>query len=117
MPFSFLFRASSQFDDIFRHSRIDLFGERDELRIKSVLPRFPRKIMRVERDAVTADSRSRIKRHKAERFCRRRADNFPGVNAKALQTLAISFAIPILMARKVFSQSLQASATRADETA
>ncbi len=36
---------------------------------------------------------------------------------RVLQSLAISFAMPMLIARKVFSQSLQASATRAEETA
>src|SRR4051812_13307445 len=43
--------------------------------------------MRVKRDAMTADARSRIKRHKAERLGRGGADDFPRVDAERVADL------------------------------
>ena len=45
-----------------------------------MLSRLPRQIMRIERDAMSADSRTRIERHETERLRRRRANDFPGVD-------------------------------------
>ena len=43
--------------------------------------------MRIERDAMAANSGARIKRHEAERLGRRRTDYFPGVDAESITEL------------------------------
>src|ERR1051325_4461799 len=67
---------------MFRHARVDLFGQADEARVKSMLASFPRQIMRVERNAVTADSRARIKRHKPEWIRCGCTNHFPDINVQ-----------------------------------
>src|SRR5438034_4988552 len=47
-----------------------------------MLPGFPRKVMRIKRDTMTADSRSRIEGHKAERLGSGGADDLPGVDVE-----------------------------------
>src|SRR5438093_12411557 len=49
-----------------------------------MLPRLPREIVRVERDAMTADARYGIKRHEAERLGRGGANHFPGVDVQRI---------------------------------
>ncbi|MCG3163257.1 MAG: hypothetical protein JMDDDDMK_04642 [Acidobacteria bacterium] len=71
-----------QINHVIGHARIDFLGQRDESRLEAVHPRLPRQVMRVERDAMPADARPRIKRHESEWFGRRRRDHFPGVNAQ-----------------------------------
>src|SRR5258706_14840805 len=56
----------NQLDDVLRHARIYFFGQTDKARIETMLPRFPRKIMRIERNAMAADAGAGIKRHKTE---------------------------------------------------
>ena len=68
--------------DVLRHARIYFFRQADEARIETVLSSFPRKIMRVERNAVAADSRTGIKGHEPERLGCRRANHFPRIDAE-----------------------------------
>src|SRR5262245_13253549 len=49
-----------------------------------MLPRLPGKIMRIERNAVTANSGTGIKRHEAERFGSRGANHLPGVDVERI---------------------------------
>ncbi len=65
-----------------RHARVHFLRKTDEPRIKTVLPRLPRQVMRIERNAVTADSRPRIKSHEPERLGRGRANHFPRVDVE-----------------------------------
>ena len=44
---------------VVRHVLVDLAGELDELRVEVELPRAPREVERVERDAVPAEARGR----------------------------------------------------------
>src|SRR5213075_1933066 len=43
-------------------------GLEEEARIESVLPGFPRKVMRIKRNAMATNAGPQIKRHEAERF-------------------------------------------------
>jgi hypothetical protein len=70
--------------DVLRHPRVDLLGQADEARIKPVLPRLPRKVMGVERNAMSADSWARIEGHEAEGLGGGGADDFPGVYAEGV---------------------------------
>src|SRR5690242_3312158 len=67
---------------MFRHPRVHFFRKSDEARVESMLSRFPRKIMRIERDAVSADARSGIKRHEPKGFCGRCTNHFPRVDTE-----------------------------------
>src|SRR5271170_818657 len=66
-----------------RHRLIDLSRQLDEPRIEVVLLRLPAQIERVDRDAVSAQPRPRIKRMEAERLRRRRIDHLPYIDAHA----------------------------------
>ena len=56
------------------HRRLDHRG------VKPVFARFPAQVVRVQRDAVTAQARARIERRKAERLRLRRLDHLPKVD-------------------------------------
>src|SRR5215813_12800589 len=49
-----------------------------------MLPRLPGKIMRIERNAVAANSGTRIKRHEAERLRSRGANHLPSVDVERI---------------------------------
>src|SRR6185369_895648 len=72
----------NELDHMLGHPRIDFLRETDEARIETVLPRLPREIVRIERNAVTANPWTGIKRHEAERLGRRRANHFPCVDVE-----------------------------------
>src|SRR5262245_45032746 len=55
-------------DHIFRHRGVHMSGQLDEPALEAVLPRLPRKIVRVNGDAVAAETRPRVERHEAERL-------------------------------------------------
>src|SRR6266581_7770910 len=57
-----------QLDHVFRHARVHFLSQPDEARIKPILARLPRKVVRIERNAMPAYSWSRIKRPEAERL-------------------------------------------------
>src|SRR5687768_345751 len=59
------------------HRLIRLCGERDEVRLEVVCTCLPRKIERIDQDAVTADTRTRIEWHEAEWLRRCCLDHFP----------------------------------------
>src|SRR6478672_7282162 len=52
-----------------------------------MLPRLPRQVMRVKRDAMTADARAGIEGHETEWFRRRRTDDFPCIDAQSIANL------------------------------
>ena len=52
-------------------------GQLDEPALEPRLPGLPRKIEGIDRDAVAAQARPRVKRHEAEGFGLRRVDHFP----------------------------------------
>ena len=49
-----------------------------------MLPGFPQKIMRIERNTMATDAGARIKRHEPEWFGRGRANYFPGVDVQRI---------------------------------
>ena len=54
-------RIGDAMHDVLRHRRIDLAGQLDEPRVLPELARFPSEIKRVDRDAVSAETRARDK--------------------------------------------------------
>ena len=86
LPFTALrssFSACATFlDDERRHLAVDLAGEVDEARLVVQRAHLPREVVRIERDAVSADARARRELHEAERLRRRRVDDFPHVHAE-----------------------------------
>src|SRR5262245_3761847 len=48
---------------------------------------LPRKVMRVERNAMTADAQARIKSHESEGLCRRCFDYLPGIYSEVITKL------------------------------
>src|SRR5262245_4378394 len=71
-------------DDVVRNRSIHFAGELDESRRKIKLFRFPRKIKRIDGNAVPAKTRSRIKRSVAERLCGSGVDHLPNVDSHAV---------------------------------
>src|SRR5262245_31665802 len=71
-------------DDVVRNRGIYLTGELDESRRKIELFRFPRKIERIDRNAVPAKTGSRIKRSVTERLCGGGVDHLPNVDSHAV---------------------------------
>src|SRR5262245_24337532 len=67
---------------MFRHSRINFFGQADEPRIETMLARLPRKVVGIERDAMATNAWPRIKRHEAKWFGCCRTDHFPRVDVQ-----------------------------------
>ena len=65
-----------------RHRGVDVSGELDEPGLESLLLGFPRKIERVDRDAVAAQPGARVEGHEAERLGFRGVDDFPDVDAE-----------------------------------
>ena len=59
-------------------------GQLDEPALEAVLARLPAQIKRIDRDAMTAQTGSRIKRHEAERLGLRRVDDFPHIDAEVV---------------------------------
>ena len=76
-----------QFDYVARHIGIDLFCQTYEARFKAMQSRLPRQIMRVQWNAMSSDSGSRIEGHEAERFGRCRLNHFPGVYVQVITEL------------------------------
>src|SRR5579862_6059217 len=70
-------RPSDEILDEIRHVHVDLAGEFDEANVKIELARLPCQIERIERNAVSADTRSRIESHNAERLGGSGVDHFP----------------------------------------
>ncbi len=68
-------------DDILRHAGVDFAGGLDQAGVIVELAGLPGKVKRVERNAVAAESRSRIKRLKAVRLCFGRVDHVPDIDA------------------------------------
>jgi hypothetical protein len=88
-----------------RHGRIDFTREFDKARFLSELLRLPCEIKRVNRDAMPAQSRPRIKRHEAERFRLRGGDDLPDVNVhRAINRLEFVDERDVDAAENVFEQ-------------
>ena len=51
-------RLGNSADDVVRHRGVDLCGELDEPRVLPVLPRLPRQVKRIDRNAVSAQARA-----------------------------------------------------------
>src|SRR5579864_959464 len=66
---------------VVRHVQVDFARQFNEASVEVVLLSFPGKIERVDRNAVTAESRSGIKRMETERLRRRRRDYLPDIDA------------------------------------
>src|SRR5262249_4181072 len=73
-----LFRDTA--DHITWHRRIYLAGQLNQSRGYLVFASFPGQIKWIDRNAMTSESGTRIKRHETERFCSRRLDDFPDIN-------------------------------------
>src|ERR1700751_1567260 len=56
------------------HCGVDFSGQFDEAGAALELPGFPGQIERIDRNAVSAQPRSRIERHESKRFCLCRFD-------------------------------------------
>src|SRR6185437_6649314 len=67
-----------------RHLRIDLAGQVDEPRLVVERAHLPGEVVRIERDAVSADSRARRELHETERLGGGSVDHFPDVDAQLL---------------------------------
>src|SRR5581483_6784749 len=70
-----------------RHVVVDLAGKLDEARVEVELARLPREVVRVERDAVAAETRPGLEGHEPERLRRGGADHFPDVDVHAVAQL------------------------------
>src|SRR5262249_43727393 len=68
-------------NDQIGHSRIDFTSKFDKASRDVIFARFPGKIEGVNRNAVAPETWSGIERHEAERFCFRRFDHLPDVDA------------------------------------
>src|SRR5262245_54786519 len=64
-----------------RHVGIDLACQLDESRLLAVLSGQPRQLERIDRDAVSAETRARVERLEAEGFGLRRLNDFPHVDS------------------------------------
>ena len=65
------------------HVPIHFTGKLDEARVKVEFLRFPGKIERVDRNAVTAEPGARVKRLEAKRLGRGGTDHFEDINPHA----------------------------------
>src|SRR5947209_2837677 len=59
-----------------RHGFIRLGGKRNKIRFEIMCSCKPRKIERIDENAMSADTRTGIERHEAEWLCRCRIDDF-----------------------------------------
>ena len=76
--------SADQVDDVPRHREVDVAGQLDEAIDKVELARPPRQVVRVDRDAVAADTWAGREPHEPERLGRGRVDDFPDVDAHPL---------------------------------
>src|SRR5438874_8880185 len=91
--------------DVLWHPCVDLAGQLDEARVLTILARFPGEIKRIDRNAMPAQSWAGIKRHETKRFCFRRFDYFPDVNAhRGIDHLQFVYQRDIYAAKNVFEQ-------------
>src|SRR5262249_6428778 len=67
------------------HGRIDLTGQLNEARVDAEMPRCPRQIERVNRNAVATQSWSRIERLKTKRLGLGRRNDFPNVDIHGIK--------------------------------
>src|SRR5262249_36453052 len=77
-------RVGNPAHDISRHRGIDFAGEFNEPGGTVVLTSDPGEVKRINRNAVSAKSRSRVERLESEWLGLRRVDDFPHVDAHAL---------------------------------
>src|SRR4029453_17623613 len=66
--------------DVVGQATVDVAGELDEACLEAALPRLPGKVVRVDRNAVAAQTRAGIERHEAERLCLCRVDDLPDID-------------------------------------
>jgi hypothetical protein len=71
-------------DDVLGHVAVDLTREFDKPRLKAVRSGFPRKIEGVHWDAVAAEARPGIERHKSEGLGCRSVNDLPHVQIEAV---------------------------------
>src|SRR5439155_16723677 len=62
------------------HGCVDLTGQFDEPRVLSVLPRLPREIKRIDRDAMPSKTRTGIERHETKGFGSGSLDHLPNID-------------------------------------
>jgi hypothetical protein len=62
--------------NMFRHLGVNLARQFNKTGMLTVLTRFPRKIERIDRDAVTAQTGTWIKRQESDGFCCRDLDTW-----------------------------------------
>src|SRR5262249_28594921 len=73
-------RLADPLDDEGGHRTVDMASELDEAALEPILSRLPRQIKRIDRNAVAAETRSRVERHEAEWFGACGLDHFPYVD-------------------------------------
>ena len=71
-------------NDILRHAGVDFAGSFNQAGVVIKLTRLPREVERVERDAVAAEARARIKRLETVRLRLGGLDDLPDVDAHAV---------------------------------
>ncbi len=67
----------------FGHGRVDLVGELDEARVVFQGLELPRKVQRIDRNAVPAQTGAGIEGHETEWLAGRGVDDLPGIQSKA----------------------------------
>src|SRR5262249_24720795 len=67
------------------HEGIDLAGKFDKARDDAIFPSLPRKIKRVDRDAMSAQPRAWVERHVTEGVSLGAIDDLPYVDANRLE--------------------------------
>ncbi len=65
------------------HCRIHFSGQLNESSREIIFSRFPRQIIRIDRNAMPAQAWPRIKRHETKGLGRRRVNDLPDVDAHA----------------------------------
>src|SRR3954466_13224790 len=66
---SFIYRFNGLVHDIVRHLRVNFARQFNESRVDLKFTSLPRKVERIDRYAMPAETGARVKRHKPERLC------------------------------------------------
>ena len=99
-------------DHVVGHALVDLGGQLDELGVEIVLPGLPGQVVRIDRDAVAADARARVKGMKPKGLLEAASITSQMSMPMRSQSRASSLTRAMLTLRKMFSSSLVSSAAR-----
>ena len=68
-------------DHVIGHRAVDLSGQLDKAGVRSIFTHFPREVIRIDRDAVSAHAGTRVESHEAVGLGLGRIDHFPDIDA------------------------------------